>query len=262
MPDEIEYVRKTRAEKLKTKFAFKMAHKFIDELVEDRKFIIKEIKGVEHFKNLECGAVITCNHFNAFDSFAIQMAYEAADQPDRNFWRVIREGNYTSFPGFYGFLMRHCNTLPLSSNAVTMKKFFRGISELLENGDYVLFYPEQSMWWNYRKPKPLKRGAYQCAARSGAPILPCFITMKDSDVMGEDGFFVQEYTIHISPPIFPEPDLPVRKQAELMMYKNYEDWKEIYETEYHIPLSYTTREDCMSQLEGFVKKEEPSDTSE
>ena len=80
--------------------------------------------------------------------------------------------------------------------------------------------------------------------------------------MGEDGFFVQEYTIHISPPIFPEPDLPVRKQAELMMYKNYEDWKEIYETEYHIPLSYTTREDCMSQLEGFVKKEEPSDTSE
>ena len=42
--------------------------------------IIKEIKGVENFKNLQCGAVITCNHFNAFDSFAIQLAYEAADE--------------------------------------------------------------------------------------------------------------------------------------------------------------------------------------
>ena len=251
MPDEIEYVRKTKAEKLKTKVAFKMAHKFIDELIEENKFIIKEIKGVENFKNLDCGAVITCNHFNAFDSFAIQMAYEAAEQPNRSFWRVIREGNYTSFPGFYGFLMRHCNTLPLSSNSATMKKFFKAISELLEGGDYVLFYPEQSMWWNYRKPKPLKRGAFQCAARSGAPVLPCFITMKDSDIMGEDGFYVQEYTIHALPPIYPEPDLPLRKQAELMMFKNYEVWKEVYETEYHIPLSYTTTENT-DQLKGFV----------
>ena len=252
MPDEIEYVRKTKAEKLKTKFAFKVAHKFVDGLIEDKKLIIKEIKGIENFEALGRGAVITCNHFNAFDSFAIQMAYEAAQQPQRSFWRVIREGNYTSFPGFYGFLMRHCNTLPLSSNFDTMKKFFSAINELLENGDYVLFYPEQSMWWNYRKPKPLKRGAFRCAVRSGAPVLPCFITMKDSDVIGEDGFYVQEYTIHISPPIFPKEGLTGRKQTEYMMKKNYELWKEIYESAYHIPLSYTTAPDRSEQLRGFV----------
>lgn len=252
MPDEIEYVRKTKAEKLKTKFAFKMAHKFLDELIADKKLIIKEIKGVENFHALESGAIITCNHFNAYDSFAIQLAYEAAQQPQRNFWRVIREGNYTSFPGFYGFLMRHCNTLPLSSNIDTMKKFFNAVDELVKNGDYVLFYPEQSMWWNYRKPKPLKRGAYLYAARSGAPVLPCFITMQDSDVMGEDGFYVQEYTIHISPPIFPKQGLNHRNQAEYMMKKNYETWKDIYESVYHIPLSYTTQENT-EQLKGFVE---------
>lgn len=252
MPDEIEYVRKTKAEKLKTKFAFKMAHKFVDELIADKKLIIKEIKGVENFHALESGAIITCNHFNAYDSFAIQLAYEAAQQPQRNFWRVIREGNYTSFPGFYGFLMRHCNTLPLSSNIDTMKKFFAAVDELVKNGDYVLFYPEQSMWWNYRKPKPLKRGAYLYAARSGAPVLPCFITMQDSDVMGEDGFYVQEYTIHISPPILPKQGLNHRNQAEYMMKKNYEVWKQIYESVYHIPLSYTTQ-DNKEQLKGFVE---------
>ncbi len=252
MPDEIEYVRKTKAEKLKTKVAFKVAHKFVDGLIADKKLIIKEIKGLENFKTLESGAVITCNHFNAFDSFAIQLAYEAAEQPQRGFWRVIREGNYTSFPGFYGFLMRHCNTLPLSSNLDTMKKFFSAIDELIENGEYVLFYPEQSMWWNYRKPKPLKRGAFLCAARSGAPVLPCFITMKDSDVVGEDGFYIQEYTIHISPPIFPKEGLTRRQQAEYMMKKNYELWKEIYETVYHIPLSYTTAPENTEQLKGFV----------
>lgn len=252
MPDEIEYVRKTKAEKIKTKFAFKMAHKFVDGLIEDKKLIIKEINGLENFKNLQSGAVITCNHFNAFDSFAIQLAYEAAEQPQRGFWRVIREGNYTSFPGFYGFLMRHCNTLPLSSNFDTMRKFFAAIDELLTGGDYVLFYPEQSMWWNYRKPKPLKRGAFTCAARSNAPVLPCFITMKDSDVIGEDGFYIQEYTIHISEPIMPREGLTRRKQAEYMMKKNYDLWKEIYESVYHIPLSYTTAEENREQLKGFV----------
>ena len=251
MPDEIEYVRKTKAEKLKTKFAFKVAHKFVDGLIEEKKLIIKEIKGIENFDALGSGAIITCNHFNAFDSFAIQLAYEATQQPQHSFWRVIREGNYTSFPGFYGFLMRHCNTLPLSSNFDTMKKFFSAIDELLKNGDYVLFYPEQSMWWNYRKPKPLKRGAFHCAVRSKAPVLPCFITMRDSDVIGDDGFYVQEYTIHISPPIFPEEGLTKRQQAERMMKKNYELWKEIYEKVYHIPLSYTTEEN-KEQLRGFV----------
>jgi len=43
------------------------------------------------------------------------------------------------------------------------------------------------MWWNYRKPKPLKPGAYTFAAKNHVPVLPCFITMKDSDIMGEDG---------------------------------------------------------------------------
>ncbi len=240
LPDEIEYIKKSHADKVKTRIAFMIAHKFVDNLVKEKKFIIKEMKGLENFKNLNTGAVITCNHFNAFDSFAIQLAYEAAEQPNRSFWRVIREGNYTSFPGFYGFLMRHCNTLPLSSNRETMKKFISATNELISSGNFVLFYPEQSMWWNYRKPKPLKSGAYSFAVKNNAPVLPCFITMKDSDVMGEDGFFVQEYTIHISEPIYPDCSLPHRKRIDDMMEKNSEIWKNIYEKEYHIALSYTT----------------------
>lgn len=240
LPDDIEYIQKGIADKLKTKLAFIIAHKFVRNLIKDKKFIIKEMRGLENFHNLNSGAVITCNHFNAFDSFAIQLAYEAADQPNRSFWRVIREGNYTSFPGFYGFLMRHCNTLPLSSNLETMKKFISATNELIKTGNFVLFYPEQSMWWNYRKPKPLKSGAYTFAVKNNAPVLPCFITMKDSDVMGEDGFYVQEYTIHIAEPIYPDTSLPHRKRIEDVMEKNAAVWKEIYEKEYHIALSYTT----------------------
>ncbi|MBQ5321380.1 MAG: 1-acyl-sn-glycerol-3-phosphate acyltransferase [Oscillospiraceae bacterium] len=242
MPDEIDYINKTVTQKIKTKFAFMIARKFVYNLIDEKKLIIKDIKGIEHFKNLNSGAVITCNHFNAFDSFAIQLAYEAANQPDRTFYRVIREGNYTSFPGFYGFLMRHCNTLPLSSNRKTLKKFMDATDTLLKDGNFVLVYPEQSMWWNYRKPKPLKKGAYMFAAKNKVPILPCFITMKDSDILGDDGFFVQEYTIHISEPIYPDENKTYGRNVEEMIEKNYEVWKNIYEAEYNIPLTYTTKE--------------------
>lgn len=243
MPEDIEYIRKSMSQKLKTKVAFMIARRFVDNLIDEKKLIIKEIKGLEHFKSLDSGAVITCNHFNAFDSFAIQMAYEAAEQPDRTFYRVIREGNYTSYPGFYGFLMRHCNTLPLSSNRQTLKKFMGATDKLLKDGNFVLVYPEQSMWWNYRKPKPLKKGAYLFAAKNNVPVLPCFITMKDSDILGEDGFFVQEYTIHIGAPIYPDDTLSQPKRIEKMMAENFEVWKNIYETEYHIPLTYLTEKE-------------------
>ncbi|MBE6807900.1 MAG: hypothetical protein E7524_00350 [Ruminococcaceae bacterium] len=246
MPDEIDYINKSRTQRLKTKFAFMIARKFVYNLIDEKKLIIKEIKGIEHFKNLKSGAVITCNHFNAFDSFAIQLAYEAAEQPERTFYRVIREGNYTSFPGFYGFLMRHCNTLPLSSNRKTLKKFMESTEQLLREGNFVLVYPEQSMWWNYRKPKPLKKSAFSFAAKTDVPVLPCFITMKDSDIKGEDGFFVQEYTINIGEPIYPDENLSTNKRAEDLLSKNFECWKNIYETEYQIPLSYTTEERAQS----------------
>lgn len=240
MPNEIDYLKKNIADRIKTKLAYSMARKFVYGLIDQKKLIIKEIKGIENFKALDSGAVITCNHFNAFDSFAIQLAYEAAEQPNRKFYRVIREGNYTSFPGFYGFLMRNCNTLPLSSNRATLLKFSKATDRLLKDGNFVLIYPEQSMWWNYRKPKPLKSGAYMFAAKNGVPVLPCFITMKDSDIMGEDGFYIQEYTIHVAPPIYPQKELSYRQNIEYMMQKNYDIWKQIYEDEYQIPLEYNT----------------------
>ncbi len=237
--DEIDYLHKGAVNRIKTAAAFAAARAFVYRLIRNNQLIVKDIIGIENFRDLNSGAVITCNHFNAFDSFAIHMAYYASGHKDRKFYRVIREGNYTNFPGFYGFLMRNCNTLPLSSNVKTMGMFIRGVNQLLLEGNFVLFYPEQSMWWNYRKPKPLKDGAYQFAAKNNVPILPCFITMKDSDIMGEDGFYVQEYTIHIGEPIYPDTSKKVRENVAMLKEANSLEWKKVYEEEYGIPLQYS-----------------------
>ncbi len=239
-PGEVDYLCKKPINKLLFQISYGRARRFLDGLLEREELIIKDILGLKNFQNLTTGAVITCNHFNAFDSFAIQMAYEASGQKARkkDFFRVIREGNYTSFPGFYGFLMRHHHTLPLSSNHKTMKEFLRATDTLLKEGHFVLVYPEQSMWWNYRKPKPLKEGAFHFAAKSRVPVLPCFITMRDSQKIGADGFPVQEYTIHISPPIYPSDDLKTGENTARMMDENARVWREIYEREYGMELKY------------------------
>ena len=104
--------------------------------------------------------MITCNHFNPYDSFAIERVFrESGMAKKKKLYKVIREGNYTNFPGLYGFFFRNCDTLPLSSSNRTMIKFMEAVDTILQRKDFILIYPEQSMWWNYRKPKPLKNGA-------------------------------------------------------------------------------------------------------
>jgi 1-acyl-sn-glycerol-3-phosphate acyltransferase len=153
-------------------------------------------------------------------------------------YKVIREGNYTNPPKPFGLFMRHCNTLPLSSQLPTMKKFLKAVSVLLGRGATILIYPEQGMWWNYRKPRPMQDGAFALAVRNKTPIVPIFITMEDSEVIDGDGFPVQEYTLHILPAIYPDTSLTGAVAREEMKRKNYEAWVEVYESFYGKPLVY------------------------
>lgn len=242
MPNEVDYLRKNMSNKLRTKYAFKIARWYVSILMRKNQFIVKEIVGAENLREPDTGGIITCNHFNAFDSFAMQLAFDKARLHHKKMFRVISEANYTSFPGFYGFLMRNCNTLPLSSNANTMKKFMKAVNKILQKGHFILIYPEQSMWWNYRKPKPLKRGAYNFAAVNMVPVIPCFITMEDTDTMDGDGFPVQAYTVHIEKPIYPDKNRNKKENISYMMAENSRIWKEVYERVYGVPLSYTCDE--------------------
>lgn len=240
LPDDIDYLSRSLTRRMKTKMAFSMATRFVYKQIDAGNLIIDKIVGLENFSSLSSGAVITCNHFNPFDSFALQIAYLRAKQPRRKFYRVIKEGNYTSFGGFYGFLMRNCDTLPLSSNMQTMRKFYESVNTLLSDGHFVLFYPEQSMWWNYKKPRPLKNGAFRFAAKNNVPVLPCFITMHDDDKIDTNGFPIQRYTIHIGSAIYPDNESNISVNSEKMKEQNFMQWKQIYEESYGIPLNYDT----------------------
>lgn len=250
-PENVDYLKEKSTSKLKNIFANKMGEIFLNDLLKDNKLIIKEINGMENLQAVETGAMITCNHFNPFDSFSIEQVFKLSGlSKSKKMYKVIREGNYTNFPGLYGFFFRNCDTLPLSSNKRTMIEFIKAVDTILKRGDFILIYPEQSLWWNYRKPKPLKNGAFKLASRNNVPIIPIFITMEDTDIVGEDGFNVQQYIINIGKPIYPDKNLTQRENMEMMKEKNYNVWKEIYEDFYKIPLEYTTEKEKMSVVNG------------
>ena len=239
-PENIDYLREKMSSKIKRIFANEMGERFLDNLLKNNKLIIKQVNGIENLNKVKTGALITCNHFNPFDCFTVEKVFRMSEnEKDKRLYKVIREGNYTNFPGLYGFFFRNCDTLPLSSNKRTMVNFMKAVDTILQKGDYILIYPEQSMWWNYRKPKPLKNGAFKLAARNNVPVIPIFITMEDSELIGEDGFNIQEYTINIEEPISPDEKLSEKENTEIMKQKNFETWKNVYEKFYGVPLEYT-----------------------
>lgn len=239
MPDQIDYLNKKLSSKIKTFFANKLGSKFYENMIKNKQLIIKEVKGLENLKILKGGTIFTCNHFNMCDNYAIYKALKPYLKK-KMLWKVIREGNYTNSPKPFSFFFQNCNTLPLSSNTQTMRKLIIAIKRLLQKGENILIYPEQAMWWNYKKPRPFKPGAFSFAVSSNVPVVPMFITMTDSDHLEENGFYTQEYTIHILKPIYPQENLTKQENIEYIKNENYNAWVKVYEEFYGKKLEFLT----------------------
>lgn len=232
LPERVDYLNKKISSRLKTWVANFIADRYFLNLIKKDIMVIDGVTGEEHLPALKKGAVVTCNHFSAFDNYIVFHCIRKA-LPRKYLYKIIREGNYTNFPGLYGFFFRHCNTLPLSSNRRTMINFMSAVNELLKRGESVLIYPEQEMWWNYKKPRPYKVGGFKMAYRAGVPVVPTFITMKDDPTrLDNDGYPVQRHTLHVLPPVYPDFSLGEKLGAEKMMNEVYAACVKKYEEVY------------------------------
>ena len=115
--------------------------------------------------------------------------------------------------------------------------FLSVLKEFLENDEAVLIYPEQEMWFNYRKPRPLKRGAYMYAVRFAVPIIPLFVEQIES------GSYINgrkkiSYRLHILPVIYPPTGMNERSSSIAMMQKDYEQKCRAYSDAYGKKLVY------------------------
>jgi len=238
LPEDADYLCEKFSNKIKRFIANFIADRYFKRLIKKDILVIDGIENEELIKDaVKNGSIIICNHFSPFDNYIVYHCIRKY-LPKKYLYKIIREGNYTNFPGLYGFFFRHCDTLPLSSNRKTMVKFLHAVNTLLTNKESILIYPEQAMWWNYKKPRPFKPGAFRFAYKANTPILPLFISMKDDERLDADGYPIQRHTLHVMPPIYPDQSLYEKEGVEKLANDAYAMYKSKYEEVYGIELIY------------------------
>ena len=194
------------------------------------------IIGQENIKGVTGGAIITSNHFNPLDSYNVRKIVEV--KLHKKLYIVVQDTNL-AMPGFLGFLFNNIEIIPLSKSPnYIIKKFIPELKKILSKGDFVLIYPEEEMWFNYRLPRPCKRGAYQFAHELDVPIISCFVKMIDTNITDNDEFNKVKYEVSIIKVIYPEVNESIRSDSKKMAEVDYEARKKAYEDAYNKKLNY------------------------
>lgn len=240
-----DILRRNPIKKFKRVIARNMANGYTKVFNEDT-----EIIGIDNVKNIKKAAIITANHFSPQDSTVIR--YFTNKIGKRNHLNILVEEENLLMEGYLGFLMNNCGTIPVSKNKEYLQNnFYPSLKKMLRKKEFLLIYPEEEMWFNYRKPRPPKIGAYHIAAKYNVPIIPCFIEMREKENEYEDnGFNKLKYIIHILKPIYPDQNKDAKTNKEEMRQKDFEQKKEAYEKAYGKKLTYEFED---SDIAGLVE---------
>lgn len=187
----------------------------------------KNIKGIK-------SAILTCNHVDMFDCLVANQAVF----PKR---LLTTAAPFNNRKGFLGHMMRVGDMLPMSEDYQGMKNFTNSIGHYLKKNNFVMFYPEQAMWWHYEKPRPLKDGAYHFAVKYNVPVIPLIITFTNEPYIEKNGLLRKKFHLHILKPIYPKAELSKQENMEYLKAEDFKQRKQKYEEFYGKPLEYETR---------------------
>ena len=187
----------------------------------------QNLKGVKR-------AIVTSNHVQMFDCIALKKAMKGHELN-------IVAASFNNFKGSLGDGMRASGMLPLPESFDGMSHFEEAFELSLKKNHYVLFFPEQSEWWYYRKVRPFKNGAFHYALKYNVPIIPCFISFapRKKKIQDPEGMYPERMIIHILAPLYPEEGKDFAQERERLKNAAFAATKECYEEVYGIPLSYS-----------------------
>lgn len=197
-----------------------------------------EIIGLEKIPTNLGGVLITSNHFGPLENTVIR---HLTNTLGRRSLGIISQTSNFAMSGIIGYIMNYADTIPISSDPRYLARDFLSIlkERLIDKKHAVLLYPEQEMWFNYRKPRPPKNGAYFYAAKLNVPIISCFVEIVDLSEDDTDEFKKVKYILHILDVLYPDPDKTVKENTETLGDMDYTLKKNCYEAAYGKELDYT-----------------------
>lgn len=204
-----------------------------------------QVTGQEHLAEVPGAAIVTSNHFSPVENLIVR---KALGMPRLY---IVSQTTNLKMPGTLGYVFNNADILPITSDIDYLAHGFPTLLEnVLAHQRKVLIYPEQEMWYNYRKPRPPKRGAYYYAARFNVPVISCFVAIHTLAKQVSPAFNKVGYSMQILPSIFPDPNKSVRENSLAMMQQDYQQKCQAYEQVYHRKLTYQFTEEDIAGWRG------------
>lgn len=234
--EEMQLIR--RFYDLRKKPGYALKRKAMDALSATQQKTYDKLTEIDNIEKLPDNPrfIITANHFNPLDNLIIKKLLK--DKYGVEPFIVIQAGNLAA-KGVIGELFNYLDHIPVSKSASYIRgEFMERMREAFASDRPILIYPEEEMWFNYRKPRPGKRGAFYFAAELNVPVVPCFVEILDTDKPDNDEFFESRYIAHVLEPIYPREGESVRRNSIEMAEKDYAEKVAAYEKAYGKRLDY------------------------
>ncbi|MCL2375125.1 MAG: 1-acyl-sn-glycerol-3-phosphate acyltransferase [Firmicutes bacterium] len=197
------------------------------------------IKGRKNLKKnkelLKNGAVSICNHVHWWDGIAVAKAIR------RRMWIPGWAGN---FQGKNAGKLKGIGTIPIPESYGGKKAFSKALDGLAEEGAWIHYYPEGSLWFYYDAIRPFKTGAFRLAVKHNKPIVPMCFTYRP--LRGLHKLFRRggvSVTLHVGEPTMPDLSLPYTDAIEDLLTRSREKMHQMSGFHKRIDQSATEREE-------------------
>ncbi len=151
--------------------------------------------------------------------------------------RYIVVAPYNCKRNLGGFLLKGACELPLPVSFNGTRAFSDALAFAARKKSAIHMYAEQAMWPHYKKPRPLKDGAFVYADKLDIPIVPmhyCFGKARGLRKL----LHMPKVTIRIGEPIYADKSLAPRLRATDLRARTEAAIAQMYEDFYGMPLEY------------------------
>ena len=155
----------------------------------------------QHKALFQDGLLTISNHVLMWDYICIMVAL----RPRLGFFPAWK----TNLEGPNGPWIRMAGGIPIpTDNLRCMVKFKQAMEGVFEDGEWMHFFPEGSMWFHYPDIRPLKKAVFKYAVSYDRPVLPITFSFRPRTglwkLIGKDPLV----DLNIGDPIFHDKTLP------------------------------------------------------
>ena len=172
-----------------------------------------KIEGRENIDFLEKGAISVSNHVLFLDCAMVGLTWGL-----KRVYYTTLEGSF-KIP-FVRKLIKLLRAMPIPEKIKNREYFMKAIEEILNNGNFVHFYPEASLFPYYKKIRNFKNGAFSIAVKNDVPIVPMVFTFREPKGIRKIFKKKKDVTLKILKPVtIKEEGLNQKQKEELLKNK-------------------------------------------